>query len=274
MNKKNISNNLSNVKYIALETEIPYDWDDYDLYCDIFLDMSTGKIVNKYYGHGSYDTFPKEEIMPYNKAIELGVVTSEYIKNAIYHELFEPYYTEGKLSNIYFVANCSKNVCIPCFVNGGRKFRGSGIFVGITSKYNYYSHYNDFTYWIADPISKTISSVNPKFIDVTSIDDIKEKIHRNVISYDNLGKIMQRLAYKVSLYGCDTKYLEALRDKIAFSKPFFDIDINEFENIDEKKNKEKKRKEMERWAHNKFDGIKTKEEIEKIINKTFEKYSK
>ena len=113
--------------------------DDYDLYCDIFLEMSTGKIVDKYYGHGSYDTFPKDEIMPYNKAIELGVVTSEYIKNAIYNELFEPYYTEGKLSNIYFVANCSKNVCIPCFVNGGRKFRGSGIFVGITSKYNYYS---------------------------------------------------------------------------------------------------------------------------------------
>lgn len=274
MDKKNISNNFSNVKYIALETSIPYDWDDYDLYCDIFLEISSGKIIDKYYGHGEYETFPKEEIMPYNKAIELGIVTSEYIKNAIYHELFEPYYTEGKLSNIYFVANCSKNVCIPCFVNGGRKFRGSGIFVGITSKYNYYSHYNDFTYWIADPISKTISSVNPKFIDVNNIDEIKEKIRKNVISYDNLGKIIHLLAYKVSLYGCDTKYLEALRDNIAFSKPFIDIDIDDFENLDKKKEKAKKRKDIERWAHNKFDGNKTSEEIEKIINKTLEKYNK
>lgn len=28
MNKKNISNNFSNVKYISLETSIPYDWDE------------------------------------------------------------------------------------------------------------------------------------------------------------------------------------------------------------------------------------------------------
>ena len=77
MNNKNNSNNFSNVKYISLETAIPYDWDDYDMYCDIFLEISTGKIVDKYYGHGEYDTFPKDEIMPYKTAIDLGLITSD-----------------------------------------------------------------------------------------------------------------------------------------------------------------------------------------------------
>ena len=44
--------------------------------------------------------------------------------------------------------------------------------------------------------------------------------------------------------------------------------------LPEKKNKEKKRKEIEKWAHNKFDGVKTSEEIERIISKTLEKYNK
>lgn len=274
------ASDFSNIKYVTLVSQLPYDWDDYDLFCDIYFVLATGEIKKVHYGHGNYETFPKEEIIDYKEAIENNIISPERIKQAIFDKFFDKKYTIEGLSSNCFVQNCEHKVSIPCVVKGGRKFQGKGIYLGIKKVYNDYTMSYDEKYMVADKVNKTISSVNPKFIELYNVESVRKHIYDNVMQREPIGKLIHLLAYQASYYACDTRKLNASIEEIAFSNfGKLNAEFDEYVNLDELKKKERKlakkekaRPNVEKWAYDKFGSVKTKEEIEEIIERTLNKY--
>lgn len=138
----------------------------------------------------------------------------------------------------------------------------------------------DEKYMVADKVNKTISSVNPKFIELYNVESVRKHIYDNVMQREPIGKLIHLLAYQASYYACDTRKLNASIEEIAFSNfGKLNAEFDEYVNLDELKKKERKlakrekaRPNVKKWAYDKFGGSKTKEEIEEIIERTLNKY--
>ena len=62
-------NNLA-ARYVQLELNIPYDNDDYDVWCSIYYDTQEHKIEKSRFGHGSPDVLWSNSVSLYD-AIEV-----------------------------------------------------------------------------------------------------------------------------------------------------------------------------------------------------------
>ena len=271
------------MRYIALELDIPYDNDDFDLWKSNFYDTKDKCIVVDNYGHGSGPTIT--EYIDYKKAISENVITTDELVEAI-----------CKYLNIgsYGVYNFNVNYVpafIPCSITGGRKMKGDNKYFlyNYTQSNDYMRRMRFSTYFdtelavVYDPVTNEICEVNPKFVELKydSIERIKKSIRKD--EYTNLPKLVHAIAYKQSYYSCDTKNYNNTLIKLIHLGSNVNFDINNAKNpwkdkqIQKKKEKldkikENKRAEIEKWANTLSN--KTDEERKQIVEKTLNKYLK
>ena len=271
------------MRYIALELDIPYDNDDFDLWKSNFYDTKDKCIVVDNYGHGSNPTIT--EYIDYKKAISENVITVDELVEAICKHL-----NIGSYGVYDFNINYGP-AFIPCSITGGRKMKGDNKYF----LYNYiqgnsymrrmrFSTYFDTELAVVyDPVTNEICEVNPKFVELKY--DVVERIKKSIRKdeYTNLLTLVHAIAYKQSYYSCDAKnYKNTLVRLIHFgSNVSFDIyhAKNPWKDKQLQKKKEKldkikenKRAEIEKWVNTLPD--KTDEERKQIVEKTLNKYLK
>ena len=271
------------MRYIALELDIPYDNDDFDLWKSNFYDTKDKCIVVDNYGHGSGPTIT--EYIDYKKAISENVITVDELVEAICKYLNIGSYGVYDFNINYVPA------FIPCSITGGRKMKGDNKYFlyNYTKSNDYMRRMRFSTYFdtelavVYDPVTNEICEVNPKFVELKY--DVVERIKKSIRKdeYTNLLTLVHAIAYKQSYYGCDAKnYKNTLIRLIHFgSNVSFDIyhAKNPWKDKQLQKKKEKldkikenKRAEIEKWVNTLPD--KTDEERKQIVEKTLNKYLK
>ena len=271
------------MRYIALELDIPYDNDDFDLWKSNFYDTEDKCIVVDNYGHGSGPTIT--EYIDYKKAISENVITIDELVEAICKHL-----NIGSYGVYDFNVNYGP-AFIPCSITGGRKMKGDNKYF----LYNYIQS-NDYmrrmtfsTYFdtelavVYDPVTNEICEVNPKFVELKY--DVVERIKKSIRKdeYTNLLTLVHAIAYKHSYYGCDAKNYKNTLIRLIHLGSNVSFDIYHAKNpwkdkqLQKKKEKldkikENKRAEIEKWVNTLPD--KTDEERKQIVEKTLTKYLK
>ena len=127
----NISSaSVVNPRFVALETGIPYDWDDYEVWGDVLFDTVENKIVTVKYGHG---VGPKIDggCCSLDEAIENNIVTCEALIDVMFKALGIGFDNANIIS--FAVKHSIENpLGIPVTVTGGRKFKGAGYLIAAT----------------------------------------------------------------------------------------------------------------------------------------------
>lgn len=127
---KNSSTSVFNPRYVILESGVPYDWDDYDLWGDVMFDTVENKIVTVKYGHG---VGPKLDAPSCSlvDAIEKNVVTCEALIDVMFAALSIGF-NNANIIGLAVNHSIEKPLGIPVTVTGGRKFKGTGYLIGAT----------------------------------------------------------------------------------------------------------------------------------------------
>lgn len=263
-------------RYIALETNIAYDWDDYDLWAAFYYDTEKDEVLGTKYGHGSGDGISAP--MDYRQALEVAPELREKIAKAVAQKL-------GQIADIRDAfRGSSSQFSVPCSVSPKcRKVKGSGLvlirFFEEKSRYSYYPKSMALVYDPARNITAKIESKNVA-LDINGVEVARESLIRGALKSDeNLWSLIHCLAYNVSYSACDHRYLAADIHSLTRSglpeELTQKIDLANVPDPAEEAARErrfaKNRPNIVAWALAKFPE-KSEEEREEIVQKTLNKY--
>lgn len=271
------------VKYVALERNIGYDWDDYGVWCSFYYDTETKEIVRFTSGHGTNNE--PDKYKERKEAVELGIITNEEIVDALLNKFSGVILNTAK--NITNLSCESAAYALKCEVNGGRKYKGEAIFThSFIKRCKFNSYYDKWYAEVVDVANKKGYNVNPAYVVIkTPGEEILDKCKKFILENDKVGMMIHQCAYQASYSSCDSRYFnqnfEALvQIALKTDEPITDY-VNEETEEQQRKEAEKKAayiaeklKDVTEWANNKFKGIKTDEEIADIIERTMNKYYK
>lgn len=269
-------------KYILLEGEIPYDNDDYGVWCSFYYDVYEKKIVRSNYGHGMDDPYNG---IHYQKAIEQGIITYDELVDAMIDHFQGCILYTQKASFIYE----GKTICLPCEVKvkGSRKYRKpTGIAVRVFKEVSRYYPTKVFCE-VLDPDTKQACNIRAGRVSIvtdSSLEQFRDWAKRSKY----LGHLIHQLAYKASYYHCDALHFSdnwEMFVRMAASEGASErlAALGEYTNADNDAKAEKLRirnqqlydeniENVRKWAHEKFDGEKSEEEIEEIIDRTMKRH--
>ena len=265
-----------NPRYILLETNIPYDWDDYDVWGAVAYDIVDNKIVTNKCGHGSGFKWDGE-VISLKSALESGVSTEEKLIDVMFNAL--------GLGNMYLYDkmckfNRNNALAIPCKVIRGRKYRGDAyLMYGIAEpvRYGLGAYRNEYNYY---PILMTLSGEEVKInsFDYLQFDNnVKEewsKAARNAIenTIESVLSLAHLWAYGMSYSARDSQNRQAYIENYqfaghnAFKSNNFVTEcinkINEAENKAYEDLKAQKLPEIIEWVKNNTDKTEEQEIIE------------
>lgn len=261
---------------IALERDIPYDWDDYGVWCSFYYDPNEKKIIRSDYGHGTDDAYSG---VSYEIAIANGMVTRDEIIDALI-ERFNKYVT----SVFNYASNFSgKRINMPCSVERGRKFRGEGIATCVFVEHSMY-HSDKTLVEVIDPTTNIAYNISSSYVKLHS-DGILDYFKKWVSENNKLGSVIHQLAYDASYSHCDRvsfddNWVLFVRDVVT---KYMGREISgEYTNVDNEKKAQKLKEKNDKlyaenidrvraWAREKFAG-RSESDIEEIIDKTMKKY--
>lgn len=245
------STSVFNPRYVALETGVPYDWDDYDLWGDVMFDTVENKIVTVKYGHG-IGPHLDGECCSLTEAIDNNVVTCEALIDIMFAALGIGFHNANIVG---FAVNHSieKPLGIPVTVTGGRKFKGEGYFIAATEApqcYGLGAYHGEKThkYIIYSPEKNDYFVVN-SFAYLQFKDSIKNAWNvacRSAIenTQANVLSLAHAWAYGMSYSACDSRNRDALITKYS-NAGINSISVSDIVTEAAKKYVEKKRIERE-----------------------------
>ena len=111
-----VTESMKNVEYIAIEKDIPYDWDDYGTWADILYSLKDKKIIVDYYGHGSDPIINESNTVDFSAIKSLDkCMLSDMAKAILKRVNIEPN------SRALVVDTClfNQNLNVKCRVIGG-----------------------------------------------------------------------------------------------------------------------------------------------------------
>lgn len=263
-----MSENITYPRFITLERDIMFDWDDDNKFMTTYYDREEKKIMINVYGHGVGDKFEKDSIK-YVDAINSNVISTDELVNALLDHM--------GVSVKYADEMRYGNYSIPCKVKGGNKMKNKEnlVFCGcFTVRHQYNIHWDKTFAIVANPETKEFAYINPFYVEFTY--DFRKAIYDNVINDNSLLRtLVHCLAYKHSYSRCDwdTNYKNAMHKLVFANMEGFDLSgySNPWEEKNVKKHIETKRKDITAWANNKFKNEKTEDEINDIIERTLNK---
>lgn len=283
-----ISNMGKEVRYIVLEKNVYYDWDDYRKVADIVYDLDTDSILTP--GTSSSSDIEKSSCkVDFSEVNWTNELIEKVIKGLI--DSFSVYYDALNLEDYISCVNLY-DVAIPVKVVGGRKYKGDAILVGGMKKMiNYglaaYQPHN----WkyipqiIANGELQTITNFTYLELPKEFVNNYKEYVFKHIEkTLDTISTLAHTHAYKISYAGCDRQYYlgnVSVLNRKAFNE-FKNIpenlknEINVVKTAIEAKEKEARQKlydeklpEVTVWAN----GLgKSEEETQLIIERTMKKY--
>lgn len=208
-------------RYILLEDEICYDWDDYNLWGAVLFDLEEKVVKTSKYGHGS-DLKERAECIGIEESVESGLITYDELLSCIFR-LLGISYVEA-FESIALSHNKENYTAIPVDVVGGRKFKGKGYLVYMEKepvRYGLGAYRNQYSYrpYIYDPNEKKLHKVNStgylkydtEFI-IDYADKVFQSIPKNARSVERLA---HSWAYGMSYSSCDASNKRMLLKDIA-----------------------------------------------------------
>lgn len=270
-------------RLVLLEKDIAYDWDDYDVWGAFYFDLDTREIRCFKYGHGSGNPGEKNEVMEYHEALKQGLVGIRELALAVIKV------TGFSCRSTYGMPSC--NCALPCSIKRGRKMKGDDLILVsvfreksfVQPLYGGETSYDTFGL-VYNPEMNLLCKTAFGNIDIKEWS--RAEYIANAIEADPglIGILVHCLAYHISYSACDSGYkaqnLSHLLVKgLALSeRPNMEDAVDPWE---EKKNRgreerkrakqEKARSDVEAWARDKMKG-KSEEEIQRVIQRTLDKY--
>ena len=263
-------------RYIVLEADIPYDWDDYGVWCSFYYDMQEKEIVRSNFGHGTGDSYKG---VPWRTAIEQGLTKYEDLVSVVVDHF------GGSIIRVLSYAGdfVDKRICLPCTVSRGRKFKGDGIAVRVFEEKSMYYPTKTLCE-VLDPVTKVARNICAGYVEL-KMDNLLDVFKSWSVKNEKLPNLIHQLAYDASYSSCDREtfnrnwrmFVRAVVSEAAVE------DLGEYTNIDDEAKAEKLRIKNEQlyndnidkvtaWANDKFGGTKSEEEIADIISRTMKKY--
>lgn len=274
---------------IVIEDGIPYDWDDYDLYGCVYLDMNDFKIKTTQYGHGTklfngdfgYAIYEDLELP---KGVQSGL--DWMIKDAVLQWMKDHHSVADVLRSPECLVNL--NLCVPCSVNKGRKLKGDNLVLLRVKTIRDYFNRVDYKALVADTKKKICCWISWWYVN-PDIDYVENHLFASQVKYEDetSWSMAHLLAYDMSYAAIDRRNYKNKETAILYHAGALSwqmpANLEEFTDPWEEKALAKKRAKaqktydehlpnVQKWAHEKFDNEKTPEEVEEIINKTMKKY--
>lgn len=200
-----------NARYVILENDIAYDWDDYYVWGAVLYDISMNCIVTTKYGHGTDMTMDAPTI-ELDEAIKIGLVTPEQIITCMINEL--PVATDRVMEIIAEHASAELPTAIPVKVVRGRKFKGNGYLVYTVDepvRYGLGAYHNEWHHYpvIFDPETCTeniVKSFGYLEYDQEFLNAHRERILKALtMDISTVESIAHLWAYNMSYSACDTE---------------------------------------------------------------------
>jgi hypothetical protein len=221
-------NSVENVKrYVLLEDNIPYDWDDYDLWGAVLYDCVEKEIITKAYGHGT-DLSCRAECCSLDMAVSLGLTTEDEIKEYIisnYRLSFEKF----DIVDFACYHNESNPISIPVTIVGGRKGKGKqGTLIYGEKKRNYYGWgryheiYDEYAYILVENEVIKINSFDYLKYDTDFVARYNEQLKNDIRAKAKVSGLAHLYAYGMSYSACDTrKEKYSISDYSGYAKELF-----------------------------------------------------
>lgn len=280
---------VNNYRYIVLESDICYDWDDYGVWGAVYYDVEENAIGTCKYGHGV--DMNLENSISLEDAVKAGM--DEEMMKKIITTMFKslPCYFDMHDFASHFGEN-NKYCCIPVKVVGGRKFKGDAYIIGARKVYERYglgAYRGAYSYY---PICIDANTLEEVRVNAFGYCEIDEKLRNeyneslptlHTVNVDTIKNIAHAWAYNMSYSGCDRDNYRGLVNKLSHNKAFrFVNNHNEIINkyIEIKKKKEEKRLNQLRnekmpaiieWVKNNTDKN-TEKEINALAEHIFKKH--
>ena len=265
-------------RYVLIEESIAYDWDDYDLWANIYFDLQDKKFVISKYGHGTGCKYANESTG------DLSLINRDDFDKAI-REYF--------VVNRFDLENISNNLFLPCVVSKGRKFKGNLTLVRYEEKYNsfrsIYSACYDIFAIVWDKKKNQMCRIKPEYIEFDN--EYLDNLIKQVIRVQSIGRLTHLIAYSISYSSCDTKnkqrsimemFVEYLNE--YNQEHVQDNDITNVINIDDERERIKAEEKRQKKIADNLPNIKawaqktlpngTEEEINELVKKVINKYYK
>ena len=262
-------------RYVVIEKNIPYDWDDYDLWANVLYDLEENKIIVSKFGHGTSCTYENESTE------DESLIDRSKFDSVMAKELCN-YVNVEKLHGM------SASITI----NQGRKLKGNNLtLIGYKSVVNKFASMRSYHGTVYDTFAEVydkeqnvIRNINPSYIKFN--DDYIKQLVLKSIKKVSIGMLAHLIAYRTSYSSCDSDNLKYCITKYCqdYLNEQEDIDLNGAINIDDKAKADKiaakKAKRLEenidsitKWAKEQLPNG-TDEEIKELINKVIKKYYK
>lgn len=270
---------LNNIKYVVLESSIPYDWDDYGVFADVLYNIDEKKIDVDFYGHGSQSLSNANNSIKYTDLIKNNVLNIDFIDiaNALIENLK---LLDFGLSQLDLPDN--QDIFMPCKVIRGKNKTNDGILIKLFCPKDYQiSKFNQQKAVVFFADRNEIIEVSPTYLNLKQTEKYEVLWRNNILNYtlENMLDVAHLIAYRISYSACDTtNYRNGIRKILFVNRIQYTIDIT---NISYPKNKEredkfnsfkaKKMNDLKIWADGKFPD-KTEDEKLEICKHTFEKY--
>lgn len=270
---------LNNIKYVVLESSIPYDWDDYGVFADVLYNIDEKKIDVDFYGHGSQSLSNANNSIKYTDLIKNNVLNIDFIDiaNALIENLK---LLDFGLSQLDLPDN--QDIFMPCKVIRGKNKTNDGILIKLFCPKDYQiSKFNQQKAVVFFADRNEIIEVSPTYLNLKQTEKYEVLWRNNILNYtlENMLNVAHLIAYRISYSSCDTtKYRNGIRKILFVNRIQYTIDIT---NINYPKQKEREQKfnefktkkmnDLKIWADEKFPDKTESEKLEICIH-TFTKY--
>lgn len=209
---KTVSTPSANFRFVTLESNIPYDWDDYDAWGSVLYDIEKDAIVTVKYGHGSGMSMG-DGVISLQEAVEQGSLNIAHLIDVMVASLGIGF---GN-ANVPVIAekySIEKPFGIPVNVTGGRKFKGNGYLVCSVSepvRYGLCAYHNEkvHKYIIYSPEKNDYFTVNSfSYLEIS--DEVKEAWNKKIRegiknTIEEVKNLAHAWAYNMSYSACDTR---------------------------------------------------------------------
>lgn len=198
-------------KFVILEDDIAYDWDDYGVWGAVLYDVANKTITTSKYGHGTDLSTSYEEgteFIHFKDALEKGIITNEEVIESIVRRVV----SESKVKESINDYPVGRDINIPCKIEGGRKMKGDAYLLKLV-KVNDFKPFGWRGKWdkshiegvVAQPSTGKICNINTAYIKIEN--GYNEFVKRIIDSYVSDGTYAPYLAhvfaYQMSYASCD-----------------------------------------------------------------------
>lgn len=205
---------MENYKYIVLEDEIPYDWDDYNVWGVIFYNITKDEIETSKFGHGT-DWLGRKESIEYDDA-------TQEIKDAIRMCLCRKFANVSVLLK-WGVSGFGYN--IPVRIIGGRKAKGcSGILTAVDCSVNTFmkrrypwKDCRKYRPFVVLDSGEGVSPASINYLEIIDAEMVNADLADKMFKCEKITvkRMAHIYAYDMSYSACDTRYANAEREDIV-----------------------------------------------------------